>query len=122
MVQQSPPKQTPVMSHINGAVDQDPPRRDVKNHILFEVSTEAANRGVILPAQALLPQLTATVGGIYSVIKSKAPVTTAEYGDRYCLIGPYNRASVRRRANCEASVTERSIGSRRGRAIDPHES
>lgn len=35
------------------------------------------------------------VGGIYSVIKSKAPVTTAEYGDRYTLIGPLNRASVR---------------------------
>lgn len=37
---------------------------------------------------------TAPVGGIYSVIKSKAPVTTAEYGDRYTLIGPLNRASV----------------------------
>ncbi|RKO88832.1 glycogen synthase [Blyttiomyces helicus] len=28
------------------------------------------------------------VGGIYTVIKSKCPVTCAEYGDRYCLIGP----------------------------------
>lgn len=35
-----------------------------------------------------------TVGGIYSVLKSKAPVTTAEYGDRYTLIGPLNRNSV----------------------------
>src|SRR3569833_4603712 len=35
------------------------------------------------------------VGGIYSVIKSKAPVTTAEYGDRYTLIGPLNHQSVR---------------------------
>jgi len=34
------------------------------------------------------------VGGIYSVIKSKAPVTTAEYGDRYTLIGPLNKQSV----------------------------
>jgi hypothetical protein len=34
------------------------------------------------------------VGGIYSVLKSKAPVTTAEYGDRYTLIGPLNKASV----------------------------
>ena len=34
------------------------------------------------------------VGGIYSVLKSKAPVTTAEYGDRYCMIGPLNRQSV----------------------------
>ena len=34
------------------------------------------------------------VGGIYSVIKSKAPVTTAEYGERYTLIGPLNHQSV----------------------------
>lgn len=53
-------------------------KRDVKNHLLFEISTEVANR----------------VGGIYSVLKSKAPVTTAEYGDRYTLIGPLNRASA----------------------------
>ncbi|KAK4693441.1 glycogen synthase, partial [Lecanoromycetidae sp. Uapishka_2] len=52
--------------------------RDIRDHMLFEISTEAANR----------------VGGIYSVIKSKAPVTTAEYGDRYTLIGPLNRASA----------------------------
>ncbi|KAI9676446.1 MAG: glycogen synthase isoform 1 [Caeruleum heppii] len=52
--------------------------RDAKNHYLFECSTEVANR----------------VGGIYSVLKSKAPVTTAEYGDRYTLIGPLNRASA----------------------------
>lgn len=28
------------------------------------------------------------VGGIYTVIKTKVPVTVKEYGDRYCLIGP----------------------------------
>lgn len=52
--------------------------RDVKNHLLFEVSTEVANR----------------VGGIYSVIKSKAPVTVREFHNRYCLIGPLNRKSA----------------------------
>ena len=52
--------------------------RDIKNHILFEIATAVANR----------------VGGIYSVIKSKAPVSTAEYGDRYTLIGPWNRGSA----------------------------
>ncbi|KAI1917953.1 glycogen synthase isoform 1 [Ophidiomyces ophidiicola] len=58
---------------------QPPPlKRNVKDHALFEISTEVANR----------------VGGIYSVLKSKAPVTTAEYGDRYTLIGPWNRASA----------------------------
>lgn len=52
--------------------------RDVKNHLLFEVATEVANR----------------VGGIYSVIKSKAPVTSREYRDRYTLLGPLNRKSA----------------------------
>lgn len=28
------------------------------------------------------------VGGIYTVIKTKVPVTIREFGDRYCLIGP----------------------------------
>jgi hypothetical protein len=35
-----------------------------------------------------------SVGGIYSVLKSKAQVTTAEYGSAYTLIGPLNRNSV----------------------------
>ncbi|ODA80449.1 hypothetical protein RJ55_03407 [Drechmeria coniospora] len=60
-------------------IDDEPPQvRDVKNHLLFEIATEVAHR----------------VGGIYSVLKSKAPVTTAEYGDRYTLIGPLNRQSA----------------------------
>ncbi|RHZ87794.1 hypothetical protein Glove_30g22 [Diversispora epigaea] len=46
--------------------------RDVKNPFLFEIAWEVANK----------------VGGIYTVIKSKTPVTVHEYGDRYCLIGP----------------------------------
>ncbi|KAJ9499969.1 glycogen synthase isoform 1 [Exophiala xenobiotica] len=53
-------------------------KRDIKNHLLFEIATEVANR----------------VGGIYSVLKSKAPVTTAEYGERYTLIGPLNKNSA----------------------------
>jgi len=54
------------------------PHRDVRNHVLFEIATEVANR----------------VGGIYSVLKSKAQVTTAEYGSMYTLLGPLNRASA----------------------------
>ncbi|RIA80155.1 Glycosyltransferase Family 3 protein [Glomus cerebriforme] len=46
--------------------------RDAHNPILFEISWEVANK----------------VGGIYSVIRSKAPVTVHELGDRYTLIGP----------------------------------
>ncbi|ODV84290.1 glycosyltransferase family 3 protein [[Candida] arabinofermentans NRRL YB-2248] len=52
--------------------------RDVQNHLLFEVATEVANR----------------VGGIYSVLKSKAPVTVAEYKERYTLLGPLNYKSA----------------------------
>ena len=51
--------------------------RDLQNHLLFEVATEVANR----------------VGGIYSVLKSKAPVTVAQYRDNYHAIGPLNRAN-----------------------------
>ncbi|ODV89155.1 glycosyltransferase family 3 protein [Tortispora caseinolytica NRRL Y-17796] len=55
-----------------------PPKKNVKTPVLFEISTEVANR----------------VGGIYSVIKSKAPVTVKEYGDRYVLLGPLNHKSA----------------------------
>ncbi|KAI0919793.1 glycogen synthase isoform 1 [Taiwanofungus camphoratus] len=47
-------------------------KRDVKNPCLFECAWEVANK----------------VGGIYTVIKTKVPVTVSEYGDRYTLIGP----------------------------------
>lgn len=50
----------------------EPPKRDVQNHLLFECAWEVVNK----------------VGGIYTVIKTKVPVTVAEYGDRYTLIGP----------------------------------
>lgn len=35
------------------------------------------------------------VGGIYTVIKSKAPVSTEELGEQYFLVGPYNESCVR---------------------------
>jgi glycogen synthase len=46
--------------------------RDVRNPLLFEIAWEVANK----------------VGGIYTVIKTKVPVTVSEFGERYCLIGP----------------------------------
>jgi glycogen synthase len=39
--------------------------------------------------------LLSTVGGIYTVIRSKAYVSTEELGDQYCLIGPYQEHSAR---------------------------
>lgn len=44
----------------------------------FEIAWEVANK----------------VGGIYTVIRSKAGVTTSELGDQYCMIGIYKEASV----------------------------
>ncbi len=34
------------------------------------------------------------LGGIYTVIRSKAPQMTRIWGERYCLIGPYNAATA----------------------------
>ena len=38
---------------------------------------------------------TFSVGGIYTVIKSKAQISVEELGEQYCLIGPYNESCVR---------------------------
>lgn len=35
------------------------------------------------------------MGGIYTVIRSKAYVSTEELGDQYCLIGPYKEHCAR---------------------------
>ncbi|XP_077280155.1 glycogen [starch] synthase isoform X2 [Temnothorax americanus] len=50
-----------------------------ENRWNFEVAWEVANK----------------VGGIYTVIRSKAYVSTEEMGDQYCLIGPYKEHSAR---------------------------
>ncbi|XP_048757365.1 glycogen [starch] synthase-like isoform X1 [Ostrea edulis] len=50
-----------------------------QNKWVFEIAWEVANK----------------VGGIYTVIKSKAPVSVGELGEQYCLLGPYNEACVR---------------------------
>eukprot|EP00127_Corallochytrium_limacisporum_P006868 Clim_evm83s236 gene=Clim_evmTU83s236 len=52
---------------------EDPPK------FLFDIAWEVANK----------------VGGIYTVIRSKTPVTVSEYEDDYCLIGPYNVNAAR---------------------------
>lgn len=50
-----------------------------QNRWTFEVAWEAANK----------------VGGIYTVIRSKAYVSTEELGDNYCLLGPYKEHHAR---------------------------
>ncbi len=46
---------------------------DTQDDILFEVAWEVCHK----------------VGGIYTVVRSKAPTMVERWGDRYCLIGPY---------------------------------
>ncbi|XP_056645337.1 glycogen [starch] synthase [Diorhabda carinulata] len=50
-----------------------------ENRWCFEIAWEAANK----------------VGGIYTVIRSKAYVSVEEMGDQYCLMGPYKEHSAR---------------------------
>src|SRR5688572_12865229 len=50
-----------------------------RDAFLFEVAWEVCNQ----------------VGGIYQVIRSKAPLMTERHPGRYCLIGPYVEAKAR---------------------------
>uniref|UniRef100_A0AC35EUW7 Glycogen [starch] synthase n=1 Tax=Panagrolaimus sp. PS1159 TaxID=55785 RepID=A0AC35EUW7_9BILA len=54
-------------------------RAKAENRIVFECSWEVANK----------------VGGIYTVLRTKAPVSTDELGDQYCMLGPYNEQQVK---------------------------
>jgi glycogen(starch) synthase len=62
------------------------PREALPSTLLFEVAWEVCNQ----------------VGGIYQVIRSKAPLMTERFGDDYCLIGPY----VAQRAALEFERTD----------------
>lgn len=68
-------------------------RRDVNHPILFECAWEVANKGKYLQRPCSRTDVS-LVGGIYTVIKTKAPVTSQEYGDRYTLIGPLSYRSA----------------------------
>lgn len=46
--------------------------------LLLEISWEVCNQ----------------LGGIYTVLRSKVPSTVARWGNRYCLIGPYNHQNA----------------------------
>ena len=54
------------------------------------------------------------MGGIYTVIKTKTPVTVQEYGNRYCLIGPLNYKT----APLEVDVIERPDNQSFANALD----
>ncbi|XP_076304313.1 glycogen [starch] synthase [Tachypleus tridentatus] len=57
---------------------------EAENRWVFETSWEVCNK----------------VGGIYTVIRSKAGISTEELGDQYCLLGPHNEAMVRTEVEC----------------------
>ncbi|VDK42968.1 unnamed protein product [Anisakis simplex] len=50
-----------------------------EGRFVFECSWEVANK----------------VGGIYTVLRTKAAVSTEELGDQYCMLGPYNAERVK---------------------------
>ena len=57
----------------------------MENRWCLEVAWEAANK----------------VGGIYTVIRSKAYVSTEEMGDQYCLFGPYKEQFAQQEVEIE---------------------
>ncbi|GMT04473.1 hypothetical protein PENTCL1PPCAC_26647, partial [Pristionchus entomophagus] len=57
-----------------------------ENRFVFECAWEVVNK----------------VGGIYTVLRTKAPSSTDELGDQYCMLGPYNEE----RAKMEMEVLE----------------
>jgi glycogen(starch) synthase len=60
------------------------------------------------------------VGGIHTVIRSKAPVTTGELGDQYCMIGPYHEPTVKLEVEVmepEFSVTREVVESMRNDGV-----
>ena len=83
---------------------EDNPDVDVQGHLLFEVCSEIGRQGtfstsicfVYLWRLCQIKELTSsvTVGGVHTVLKTKAPVTTREYGDRYTLVGRLDRETV----------------------------
>lgn len=53
-------------------------KKEVSSSLLVEIAWETVNQ----------------VGGIYTVIRSKAPTITKEWGNNYCLLGPYMPQNV----------------------------
>jgi len=47
--------------------------KDISDSLLVEISWEVVNQ----------------VGGIYTVLRSKSPYSIANWGDNYCLLGPF---------------------------------
>ncbi|KJE88514.1 glycogen synthase [Capsaspora owczarzaki ATCC 30864] len=74
---------------------------------VFEIAWEVANK----------------VGGIYTVIKTKAAITSKELGENFCLMGPYNTGSARTEVEFvqpEAGVFRRTLDAMRAQGAVVH--
>uniref|UniRef100_A0A8C3MM83 Glycogen [starch] synthase n=1 Tax=Geospiza parvula TaxID=87175 RepID=A0A8C3MM83_GEOPR len=67
------------MTSLNGLLQCEDEDLPVEDLLLFEISWEVANK----------------VGGIYTVIQTKAKTTADEWGENYFLIGPYFEQNVK---------------------------
>ncbi|XP_053320678.1 glycogen [starch] synthase, liver [Spea bombifrons] len=67
------------VNSLNGLPQWDEEELPVEDLLLFEVSWEVTNK----------------VGGIYTVIQTKAKITADEWGENYFMIGPYYEQNVR---------------------------
>lgn len=76
----------------------------LQNRWVFEVCWETANK----------------VGGIYTVIKTKAEMSVAEMGDQYCLVGPLNEEAVKTEVEVlqPKGVFEKALSSFRDQGIE----
>jgi glycogen(starch) synthase len=77
MSQARPPGQELSSPTVPAPATAEPPP-GLETALLFEVSWEVCSQ----------------VGGIYTVLRSKAPALVRRWGDAYCLIGPYREAAA----------------------------
>lgn len=83
---------------------------DLEDAVLFEIAWEVANKGKshhsssmgfdwVLYERCSKPTFhfcpVCEVGGIYTVIQTKARLTAEEWGENYFLVGPYVESNVR---------------------------
>jgi glycogen synthase len=95
--------------HVPGAaplVDAVGAARPPMGPMLFEVSTEVCNQ----------------VGGIYQVLRSKAPLMTQRWGDRYIMVGPWepSKANVEFEEVRHTGWTGRAIDKVREQGLNVH--
>jgi glycogen(starch) synthase len=67
-----------------------PPVTERKSEPAAPIDTSTDNRLLVEVGWEVCNQ----VGGIYTVLRTKSPITSRRYGNRYCLVGPYVEATA----------------------------